>query len=75
MTRQFAGLPMTRQLAYATEYRDRFSARVVLGNVADPIRVTHVPSARNLSLTDAEALEELDSRCHAEWRAALGLHG
>jgi hypothetical protein len=71
--RQFGGLSMSRQLAYAREYAARFGAEIHLAGIANPVRVTGVPSMRSMSPQDAEALRELDDRCHAEWRAVPGL--
>lgn len=70
MNRQFAGLSVTRQLAYAQEYATRFGAHVVLGQTpADPVTVSGVPAFHALDHETAEALRELDARCHAEWMA------
>ena len=76
MQRQFDGLPMERQLAYAREYCARFGARLRLGAFpCDPVRVDGVPSEQVLiSNGDREtlhALRELDARCHDEWRTYL----
>ena len=71
MRRQFAGLPMNRQLAYAREYCERFGGRLRLGGINDPVRVDGVPSERALDRETLHALRELDFRCHEEWRAYL----
>lgn len=68
MRRQFSGLSMERQLTYAREYKERFGARIILGSGADPVQVDGVPALSVLAPEDAEALRELDDRCHAEWR-------
>lgn len=67
MTRQFAGLPMARQLYYAREYRRRFGGRIDLGRTpVDPVRVVNIKGIRERDRETIEALLELDEQCFAE---------
>ena len=67
MTRQFSGLPISRQLWWANKYVRRFGGRVDLGrSPIDPPRVVNM--RRPEDRMTAEALREMDETCHAEWR-------
>ena len=59
---------MERQLYYASQYKQRFGARVHLGATpADVVTVSGVPALAVLDHESAEALRELDAACLAEF--------